>query len=70
MRPGALRSFRLLQGMSLYELAQKVGISESMLSYVERGRRGIDREGQKRIAAALGCEVDLVFPSGESKDAE
>ena len=70
MRPGCLRSLRLLQGLSLYELAQRVGVSESMLSYVERGRRRLDQKTQKRIATALGYPVEMVFPPDKSEDAD
>jgi len=38
-RPGTLRLRRLALGLSMLEVATALGVSESMVSYLERGLR-------------------------------
>lgn len=52
-----LREERLRQGMSMTVLAQKAGLSQAMISFVERDLRNPTLETLLRIAEVL--EVDL-----------
>jgi transcriptional regulator with XRE-family HTH domain len=52
-----LREVREERGMTLEELARKVGVSASMLSRLENGKRGIPRDSLLlKIADALGID--------------
>jgi transcriptional regulator with XRE-family HTH domain len=52
-----LREERERQGFSKYALAERSGLSEQMIGYVERGMRQPSLETVVRMAA--GLEVDL-----------
>jgi transcriptional regulator with XRE-family HTH domain len=52
-----LRNERIRQGVSMDRLARKSGLSQPMISYVERGLRNPTLDTLLRIAAAL--DVDL-----------
>lgn len=52
-----LREERERRGLSKYAMAQRSGLSEQMIGYVERGMRHPSLETTVRMAAAL--EVDL-----------
>jgi transcriptional regulator with XRE-family HTH domain len=54
---GLLRKEREDRGISKYALAERSGLSEQMIGYVERGMRSPSLETIVRIAA--GLEVDL-----------
>ena len=49
-----LKVARIATGLSQFELAQRVGISESTISKIETRRVNPAREVQQRIAVALG----------------
>jgi transcriptional regulator with XRE-family HTH domain len=53
----ALREERLRKGLSMNRVAQEAGLSQQMVSYVERGMRAPTLNTAVRIAEAL--EVDL-----------
>lgn len=53
-----LRQEREKQGLSMNLVAERAGLSQQMVSYVERGMRNPTLETLLRIAAAL--EIDLV----------
>lgn len=55
--PNRIREYRLKNGLTLEELADKVGISKSMLSYVELGQRLPDINIAFDIADALNTSV-------------
>ena len=55
---GDIRSEREKQNMSMNRLAERAGLSQQMVSYVERGMRNPTIETLLRIASAL--EIDLV----------
>jgi transcriptional regulator with XRE-family HTH domain len=52
-----LRAERERLGISKYSLAERSGLSEQMIGYVERGLRNPSLETVVRIAA--GLEIDL-----------
>jgi transcriptional regulator with XRE-family HTH domain len=56
-----LREERLRRKLSNYAVAQNSGVSESMLSLVERGLRNPTMELMLRIADAIGVDLaDMV----------
>jgi transcriptional regulator with XRE-family HTH domain len=67
-----LRALRRRRGLSRAELAAAAGLSPSLVSAVERGRRLLDRRGQlAAVAWALGVsETDLAGGPRLSADAE
>ena len=54
---GILRQEREKRGLSMNRVAERAGLSQQMVSYVERGMRNPTLETLLRIAAAL--EIDL-----------
>lgn len=52
-----LREERIRNGLSIYRVALKSGVSQQMIGYVERGMRSPTLETLLRIATAL--DVDL-----------
>jgi transcriptional regulator with XRE-family HTH domain/quercetin dioxygenase-like cupin family protein len=57
-----LRAVRQQRQMSLRDLAEKAGISASMLSQIETGKAYPSVRSIYNIAAALGLPVDYFFP--------
>jgi len=56
-----LRTIRQLRRLTLKEVADRAGFSESFLSQVERGRTSASISSLQRIAGALGVDVSDVF---------
>jgi transcriptional regulator with XRE-family HTH domain len=52
-----LREERIRKGLSKYAMAERSGLSEQMIGYVERGMRQPSLETTIRMASAL--DVDL-----------
>lgn len=52
-----IREARMNRGVSIKELANKIGVSESMLFSVERGKRNLSVTLAADIADALGVKV-------------
>ena len=44
------------------DFAERLGIHESKVSQVLRGRRKLDIEAAERWASVLGCDVSLLGP--------
>lgn len=57
----ALRLLRLEAGVTQAVLAQRLGTTQSAVARMEGGRSRTSLESVERAAAALGCEVGLVF---------
>ena len=55
-----LRSARLRAGISQTQLAARSGISQSVISAYESGRREPSVAALRRLATALGTRVELV----------
>ena len=60
-----LRAIRLLRRLTLREVAQTAGVSESFVSQLERGRSSASVATLQRLAAAVGIEVSDLFAAGE-----
>lgn len=57
-----LREWRKHRGLTLEQLADRVGMTHSSLSRIERGLQRYDQELLERAADALQCEeVDLLI---------
>jgi transcriptional regulator with XRE-family HTH domain len=61
-----LAILRRALGIDQHSLAREAGISQSTLSLIEKGDRQPAPDVAKRIAQAIGIEVDDLF-SGEEK---
>lgn len=57
-----IRSKREAEGLSQYELAKKLGITQTFLSEIERGRKNPSLEQFFKICEALDI---MVFPQEE-----
>src|SRR4051812_35263730 len=56
-----LRTLRSLRRLTLREVAERAGLSESFLSQVERGRASASIAPLRRIADALGVAISDLF---------
>lgn len=57
----ALRDERLRQGLSMSAVAQRAGLSQQMVSYVERQMRMPTLDTLLRIAEALGIKLSTII---------
>ena len=55
--PDNLKAIRKSKGLTLKQLGEKVGVTESSISQYETGRRQPDNEGLLRLASALDTTV-------------
>jgi transcriptional regulator with XRE-family HTH domain len=63
-----LRVIRTTRRLTLREVAERAGLSESFLSQVERGRASASIASLRRIADALGITIaDLFQPAGPAE---
>ena len=58
-----LRELRLRRRLTLREIADRAGLSESFLSRLERGRTSVSITSLQRIAGALAMDVSDLFAS-------
>jgi transcriptional regulator with XRE-family HTH domain len=56
-----LKSQIFLKFYTQAEFAQKLGVSDGLVSKIVRGRRKLDRQNQKLWADLLGCSPDELF---------
>jgi transcriptional regulator with XRE-family HTH domain len=56
-----LRAIRLLRRLTLRDVADAAGVSESFVSQLERGRSNASVATLQRLAAALGIEISDLF---------
>jgi transcriptional regulator with XRE-family HTH domain len=57
-----LRRWRVVQGLTLEEVADLTGVSVPMLSRVERGQRDLAPMTRVRLARLLGVRLGALFP--------
>lgn len=66
--PNRLRALREAKGLTLRELADRVGTSNQQLSHLELGKRQLTTDWLMRLAAALDCHpweiVAQTLPDG------
>ena len=79
-----IRSLRLSRGLTLEQLAEKVGLSHTHVQRIETGKRGLSVPVAERFATALNVHVSEIFgmvaanpsvavrltPGGLAEDAE
>lgn len=53
-----IKKLRLAQGLSTYDVSKKTGLSQSVISRVENGKRKLDDEILNKLAEAFGVSVD------------
>lgn len=54
-----IKKMRLLNEMTQEQLAEKLGVSQSYLSLMERKKREITPDIDKKIIEIFGCSVKL-----------
>ena len=64
---GLLRLEREKQNLSMNEIAQRAGLSQQMVSYVERGMRNPTLETMLRMSAALGIDLGNLIKKASRK---
>ncbi len=57
----ALRAYRLREGLTQKQLAERTGISQHHISELETGKRAIGKERAKKLAEALHCDYRLLL---------
>jgi transcriptional regulator with XRE-family HTH domain len=60
-----LREQREKQGLSMTALAERAGLTQQAVSYIERGMRTPNLDTLLRIADALGLEPDQLIKKGK-----
>lgn len=66
--PNKIRILRKMAGKSMQDLADKLGVSLSAISKIEKGYRKIDQEQMMVVANFLGCSMTDIFISEEDDD--
>ncbi|MCR5663565.1 MAG: helix-turn-helix domain-containing protein [Oscillospiraceae bacterium] len=64
-----LRDYRLARGLTMKELGEAVGVSESAVGLWETGRRKPNYEKLLRLAELLDCSVNELLGQGEERAA-
>lgn len=62
-----LRQWRQDRGLTLREVQDLTGVSQSMLSRVERGQRTLDPLRRVHLSRCLHVRVDVLFDVVDSK---
>ncbi|NCE63064.1 XRE family transcriptional regulator [Pseudoflavonifractor sp. 524-17] len=62
-----LRATRKSKGLTMKELGEKVGVSESAISQYETGKREADFETLLKIGEVLDCSIDYLLRGEEQK---
>ena len=66
-----IRDFRLAKGMTMKQLGEAIGVTESAIGFYETGKRKPDYDKLRQIALVLGCSIDdLVVDDAYSRFAE
>lgn len=64
--PNRIREWRKAQGMTLDDLAERVGSTNQTLSRYETGKRNLTVDLMTQLAPALGCRPADLLLDGES----
>ena len=65
-----LRDIRGQNGLTVDEVAMRSGLSKALIFKLESGERGKTFEKLPRIAKALGCQIDDLFPEMDEERQE
>lgn len=52
-----IKHLRMMNGLSQEELADKVNVTKSMISQIERGTKNLTMELGEELAKVLGCDI-------------
>ena len=63
-----IRELRMQRGMKLKELSQRVGVTASFLSQVERGVAVPSISSLKKISDAFGISITSFFGDGDKEE--
>lgn len=66
----AVRGIRIMLGMTQAEFADKLRISQSHISDVENGRRGVTSNLRVKIAQTFGTGPDIIEAIERAKESE
>ncbi|WP_058300510.1 helix-turn-helix domain-containing protein [Gorillibacterium timonense] len=64
-----IRAFRKLKGLTQLELAERMGVSVSVLGSLERGTRKVDGKLIRRIAEVLDVKEEELLDVGQERRA-
>lgn len=68
MYKNKIREYRKIEGMTLEEMAGKIGISTGYLCHLEKGtRRNPSTEIMEKVAKILGKNIAEIFFEGEKR---
>jgi transcriptional regulator with XRE-family HTH domain len=56
MQRETFKAIRTLNGLSREQFARNIGVSRSLVSYIEQGRRIISDETKRKVHAVYGAE--------------
>jgi putative transcriptional regulator len=65
----ALRTLRVLKGLSASRLAALADVDRSTIARLEQGIGQPQRRTAHKIAAVLGCPVEILFPENDAAPA-
>ena len=57
-----LRKQRLFQELTIYDIERRTGLDTALISLIERGYRNPRDEEKLKLAKALKCRVEDIFP--------
>ena len=63
-----IRPIRKDRGLTIAQLAERIGVSTAHLSEVERGVKNVNNHLLERLAAALSVKPEDLIASAESRD--
>ena len=63
-----LRTVRKSKGLTMKELGERVGVSESAISQYETGKREADFETILKIGEVLDCSIDYLLRGAEKEE--
>lgn len=64
-----IRNLRTKRGLSMEQLAEKVGVTFSLIGQIERETKPVSLNLAVDIAEALGCDIQEIL-KGDSENAE
>ena len=59
-----LRQKRIFQELTIYDLERMTGLNTAKISLIERGYRNPRNDEKSKLAKALKCCVEDIFPDG------
>ncbi|WP_223068100.1 helix-turn-helix transcriptional regulator [Paenibacillus caui] len=63
-----VRGIRIMAGMTQAEFADALGVSQSLVSDVENGRRAVSRDLRIKIAQTFGTGDDIMTAIARAKE--